>query len=137
MKKRNDEYLLKHIDRAINELVVPKYKLQKCYNYYNGKRDAEQFRYLEENFGIGNPTSIEFTPLIRKHIDALVGEYIGTPLLPKVSCKDKETLSKITRDKELAITQQVILFLKDHLTNQTLNFIQSKPIDDAIDEQLL
>lgn len=136
MKKRNDEYLLKHIDRAINELVVSKYKLQKCYNYYNGKRDAEQFRYLEENFGIGNPTSIEFTPLIRKHIDALVGEYIGTPLLPKVSCKDKETLSKITRDKELAITQQVILFLKDHLNNQILNFIQGKPIDDAIDEQL-
>ena len=136
MKKRNDEYLLKNIDRAINELVVPKYKLQKCYNYYNGKRDAEQFRYLEENFGIGNPTSIEFTPLIRKHIDALVGEYIGTPLLPKVSCKDKETLSKITRDKELAITQQVSLFLQDHLNNQILNFIQGKPIDDAIDEQL-
>lgn len=136
MKKRDDEYLISHIDRAVNELVIPKYKLQKCYNYYNGKRDAEQFRYLEENFGIGNPTSIEFTPLIRKHVDALVGEYIGTPLLPKVSCKDKDTLSKITRDKELAITEQVQLYLKNHLNNQILNFIQGRPIDDAVDEQL-
>ena len=136
MKKKDDEYLIRCTDRAINELVVPKYKLQKCYNYYNGKRDAEQFRYLEENFGIGNPTSIEFTPLIRKHIDALVGEYIGTPLLHKVSCKDKETLSKITRDKELAITNQVKMFLVDHLNNQILNFIQGRPIDMEIDEAL-
>ena len=40
MKKKDDEYLIRCTDRAINELVVPKYKLQKCYNYYNGKRDA-------------------------------------------------------------------------------------------------
>lgn len=136
MKNRGDDYILKQIDIAINEMVIPKTKLQKYYNYYNGKRDAEQFRYLEENFGIGNPTSIEFTPLIRKHVDALVGEYIGTPLLPKVSCKDKDTLSKITRDKELAITNEVKLFLQEHLYNQILNFIQEKPIDDAIDESI-
>jgi len=64
----------------------------------------------------------------------LVGEYIGTPLLPKVSCKDRDTLSKITRDKELAITMQVRAFLTEHLNNQILNFIQGKPMDDAIDE---
>ena len=96
MKKKDDEYLIRCTDRAINELVVPKYKLQKCYNYYNGKRDAEQFRYLEENFGIGNPTSIEFTPLIRKHIDALVGEYIGTPLLKNLQLLTKLKCSQLT-----------------------------------------
>lgn len=136
MKKRDDDYILKNIDRAINELVIPKYKIQKCYNYYNGKRDAEQFRYLEENFGIGNPTSIEFTPLIRKHIDALIGEYIGVPLLPKVSCKDQDTLSKITRDKELAITNEVKMYLTEHLNKQILNFIQGRPMDDAIEETI-
>lgn len=62
-KQRSDDYLIEKIDKAVNELVFNKWKLQKAYNYYNGKRDAEQFRYLEENFGIGNPTSIEFTPL--------------------------------------------------------------------------
>jgi hypothetical protein len=41
---------------------------------------------------------MEFTPLIKKHVDYLIGEYLDTPLLPKVSCKDKETISKIDRD---------------------------------------
>ena len=85
-KQRSDDYLIEKIDKAVNELVFNKWKLQKAYNYYNGKRDAEQFRYLEENFGIGNPTSIEFTPLIKKHVDALIGEYLDIPILPKVSC---------------------------------------------------
>lgn len=136
MQKRDDDYILKNIDRAINELVFPKYKLQKCYNYYNSKRDSEQFRYLEENFGIGTPTSVQFTPLIRKHIDALVGEYIGVPLLPKVSCKDQETLSKITRDKELAITNEVKMFLTNHLNKQILNFLQGRPVDTAIEDSI-
>ena len=136
-KNRGDDYLVDKINRAIDELVYPKYKLQKAYNYYNGYRDAEQFRYLEENFGIGNPTSIEFTPLIRKHIDALIGEYLGTPLLPKVTCKDKDTLSKITRDKELQITKQVYDELKMHLNSQILNFISGKQVTDkSIEDQI-
>jgi hypothetical protein len=54
---------------------------------------------LEDNFGIGNPTSLEFTPLIKKHIDALIGEYLGTPIIHKVYCKDPETLTNIEREK--------------------------------------
>lgn len=136
-KNRGDEYLMERIDKAVAELVFPKYKLQKAYNYYNGKRDAEQFRYLEENFGIGNPTSIEFTPLIRKHVDALIGEYLETPILPKISCKDKETISKITRDKELKINKDLYEYLRSHLNNQILNFLGGNQItDSAIEEQM-
>lgn len=131
MSARNDDYLIDNIDKAVNELVFNKWKLQKAYNYYNGKRDAEQFRYLEENFGIGNPTSIEFTPLIKKHVDALIGEYLDVPLLPKMSCKDKETISKITRQKELEISSQVYSFLQEHLNNQILRFIGGQEITDA------
>ena len=134
---RGDEYLMEHIDKAVSELVYPKYKLQKAYNYYNGYRDAEQYRYLEENFGIGNPTSIEFTPLIRKHVDALLNEYLGTPLLPKVACKDKETISKITRDKELKITEEVYGYLQRHLNNQILRFLNGQDITDkAVEQQI-
>lgn len=131
MSKRNKEYVLDNIDKAINELVYNKYKLQKAYNYYNGKRDAEQFRYLEENFGIGNPTSVEFTPLIKKHVDALIGEYIDTPILPKVSCKDSETISKITREKEIKINTEVFMYLKQHLNNQVLAFLKGGQISDS------
>ena len=83
-RSKTDNELIQKTDIAIAELVYDKDELQKAYNYYNCKRDAEHFRYLEENFGIGNPTSVEFTPLIRKHVDALIGEYRGTPILPNI-----------------------------------------------------
>ena len=41
VNKNSDEYIISKIDKAINELVYPKYKLQKAYNYYNGKMDAD------------------------------------------------------------------------------------------------
>lgn len=46
------------INRHINELVYDKSQLKKAYNYYHGVRDAEQFKHIEENFGIGVPTSV-------------------------------------------------------------------------------
>ncbi len=135
--EKDHDYMVTKIDKAISELVIPKYRIQKAYNYYNGFRDSEQFRYLEENFGIGNPTSVEFTPLIRKHVDMLVGEYLNAPVLPKVTCKDKETLSNINRDKQLAIDAQVINFYRQHLNNQLLNFIDNKATNDQfIEEQI-
>ena len=120
-----DQELIDYTNKTIAELVYPKWDLQKAYNYYNGKMDADQYRYLEENYGIGNPTSVEFIPLIKKHIDALVGEYLGTPILPKVSCKDSATLSKITREKEIKITKEVFDFLQKRLRNKLLEFIQN------------
>ena len=73
-KNSKDEALMNNIDKAIQELVYEKTKFIKAYNYYNGKRDPEQYRHLEENYGIGTATSVEFVPLVRKHIDRLVGE---------------------------------------------------------------
>ena len=120
-----DQELIDYTNKTIAELVYPKWDLQKAYNYYNGKMDADQYRYLEENYGIGNPTSVEFIPLIKKHIDALVGEYLGTPILPKGSCKDSATLSKITREKEIKIAKEVFDFLQKRLRNKLLEFIQN------------
>ena len=132
-----EKELIEKTNETISELVYDKTELQKAYNYYNGIRDAEQFKYLEENFGLGSPTSVEFTPLLKKHVDALVGEYLGTPILPKVSCKDSDTISNITREKQLQITQGIVKFLKDHLHNSILQFIDGKDITDkAIKMQL-
>jgi hypothetical protein len=50
------EEIINKIDLAINDLVYRKTSLIKAYNYYNCKRNPEQFRHLEENFGIGTPT---------------------------------------------------------------------------------
>ena len=132
-----DKELIDKTNETISELVYDKTKLQKAYNYYNGKRDREQFRYLEENFGIGSPTSVEFTPLLRKHVDALVGEFLGTPILPKISCKDAGTISNMDREKQLVIQTQIIGFLKAHLNNSLLKFANNQDITDkSIKQQL-
>lgn len=133
----SNEDLLRKTDDTISELVYNKTKLQKAYNYYYGKRDKEQYKYLEENFGIGSPTSVQFTPLLRKHVDALVGEFLDTPILPKVTCKDDQTISNIGREKQLEITNQIIQFLKNHLNNAILQIVQGRDITDkAIKRQL-
>ena len=129
--------LIEQTNSIIGELVYDKTELQRAYNYYNGKRDAEQFRYLEENFGIGSPTSVKFTPLLRKHIDALVGEYLGIPIVPKVSCKDESTISNIFRDKQLAITQAVKKELEEHLTRFLLKQINGQENTDTHIKQQL
>lgn len=126
---KSETRLIEETNKAIAELVYPKWDLQKAYNYYNGKRDAEQYRYLEENYGIGQPTSVEFIPLIRKHIDALVGEYLGTPILPKVTCKDSETISNIFREKELEISKSIFDFLQSKLKNSIFQYISNGQSD--------
>ena len=115
--KKEEKEIIENIDRAINELVYEKTQIIKAYNYYHGKRDPEQFRHLEENYGIGTPTSVEFIPLVRKHIDVLIGEYLSTPVLPRVSCKDSKTLSNIFRDKQLKISNSIAQELNKYLKN--------------------
>lgn len=100
----SEQEIIELINKHIGELVVDKTTIQKCYNYYNGVRDAEQFQYLEDNYGIGQPTSVEFTPLIKKHLDALIGEYLGMPIIPKVTCKDEKTVSSIFRENRYTFT---------------------------------
>ena len=129
--------LIDKTDEIISELVYDKIKLQKAYNYYVGKRDKRQFQYLEENFGIGNPTSVKFTPLLKKHVDELVGEFLDVPILPKISCKDSDTISNMDREKQLEISNQVIEFLKGHLQNSLLKLAQGENITDkSIKEQI-
>ena len=131
------EKMINRTDEIISELVREKVEFQKAYNYYAGERDEEQFKYLEENFGIGSPTAVKLTPMVKKHIDALIGEYLGTPILPKISCKDSDTISAITREKSLEISQGVMRFLKDHLNTTLVQMLDGKDTTDkAIKQQI-
>lgn len=136
-KSKKEKEIIDNIDRAINELVYEKTQIIKAYNYYHGKRDPEQFRHLEENYGIGTPTSVEFVPLVRKHIDALIGEYLTVPKLPKISCKDKNTLSNIHRDKQLKIHNEIFQELKKYLNNTIYSTIQGQQVQDILIEKTL
>lgn len=142
-EKEGEEYLIGNIDAAIAELVREKPELRTAYNYYNGVMDPEEFAFLEANYGIGNPTAIEFIPLVRKHIDALVGEHLGNKLKPKVTCKDKRTLDHIDKLKSAHIAQVELSTLKkqfhanlEHLIESKQNPNLSPPIQEADDKQL-
>ena len=129
--RTDKQEMINTTDRAINELVYEKTQIIKAYNYYHCKRDPEQFRHLEENYGIGTPTSIEFIPLTRKHIDVLIGEYLSTPVLPRISCKDSSTLSNIFRDKQLKINDAMVKELNKHLTSTLYAAISGNPQENS------
>lgn len=133
---KNNDYLIDKTDLAIGELVYDKVSLIKAYNYYSGVRDKKQFAHLEENYGLGNPTSISFTPLIRKHIDALIGEFLSLPILPKVTCKDKGTLSNIFRDKQLEIVKSISNILRNKLNSSIYSILKGTSNGQIDDTQL-
>ena len=111
---------IKKIDSAITELVYDKTAIKKAYNYYHKRRDAEQFMHIEENYGIGVPTGVGFNPLVRPHIDRLIGEYLGLEQDLKISCKDSATLDNIMRDKQIAINKGCADYLKRYLQNNII-----------------
>lgn len=130
---------IKKIDAAITELIYDKTAIKKAYNYYHKKRDYDQFLHIEENYGIGVPTGVGFNPLVRPHIDRLIGEYLGLEQDLKISCKDTETLSNIMRDKQLAINKACSDYLKRYLQNNIIASILDKKestVDPNIEKEL-
>lgn len=111
------------IDDAINELVYEKVRLRKAYQYYHCHRDADQFKSLEFNYGVGTPTAVNFTPLIKKHIDVLVGKYLELEPDLKISCKDSLTVTNIMREKQLKIDQALYEKLHQYLQNNIISIL--------------
>ena len=135
----NKKQEIEKINQCISELVYDKVALRKAYNYYHGVRDAEQFRHLEENYGVGVPTSVMFTPLMKKHIDVLVGEYLELEPDMKVTCKDDETCSKIQHDKQMKIDEEVYKYIQKYLQNSIINILlgTQQPTNDPFLEKEL
>lgn len=130
---------IKKIDAAITELIYDKKAIKKAYNYYHKRRDREQFLHIEENYGIGVPTGVGFNPLVRPHIDRLVGEYLGLEQDLKISCKDSATLDNIMRDKQIAINKACSDYLKKYLQNNIIASIlenKESSVDPYIDKEL-
>ena len=139
MNAMNKEKEIEKINKCINELVYDKVQLRKAYNYYHCTRDEEQFRHIEDNYGIGTPTSVGFTPLIKKHVDVLVGEYLELDPDLQITCKDEKTISNIMRDKQLKIHEAAYKYFEKQLNNVLLQvfFFFFEPVVDALFEQEL
>lgn len=142
-KKGSDDYLMDQCDYIISDLVQEKEELVKAYNYFNGVRDHYQYENLEKNYGVGNPTSVGFTPLTRKHIEAIVGEYLTMKPNPRISCKDHTTLSNIFRDKQLEVSKKVYDYISRYLESSLYKSIMgqnqnkdTKQADEELDREL-
>lgn len=100
-EKGKEWYLKDNIDYWIANLVRSKPYLSTYRNYYNGVRDQKEFAYLTENFGIGSPSSLNFTPLIKPRIDALLSQIVSENLTYRVTCVDNKTVDIIGEDKKM------------------------------------
>lgn len=100
-KEKNSEWYLKdNIDYWIANLVREKRWIKTYRNYYVGIRDNTEFEYLTENFGIGTPSSLKFTPLIKPRIDALLSQVENESFNYRVSCVDDKTIDTIAEERK-------------------------------------
>ena len=110
-------YLKDNIDHWISSMVQPKTYLKTYRDYYNGKRDEEEFKYLTENFGIGTPSSLKFTNIIKPRVDSIVAQLESDSYTYNVSCTDDKTIDLIQEEKKAKkiaeIEQAMALFTRD------------------------
>lgn len=113
-QKTNLDYLKGNIDHWISSLVQSKNHLKTYRDYYNGIRDSKDFDYLTENFGIGTPSTLKFTNIIKPRVDSIVAQLESDSYTYTVSCTDDKTIDKIQeekKDKKLQdIQQELSLF---------------------------
>lgn len=124
-KKLADEYLIGNVDYTIDLLVhgLKRDRIRLARNMYAGKRDPQEFKYLEENYGIGNPSDLKFIPLIKKHIDALVGIFDSNDIKFHVSCTDTQTIDVIKDEKKFLILDDMYKLIRQQ-TSQNITYFQ-------------
>lgn len=105
--KSDIEYLKGNIDHWIGNLVQTKDHLRTLRKYYNGVRDDKEFKYLTENFGIGTPSSIKFTNIIKPRVDSIVSQLQSDSYTYAVSCTDDKTIDLIQEEKKKKIIDDI------------------------------
>lgn len=100
VEKSDIQYLKGNMDHWVASLVQPKENLRALRDYYNGIRDDKQFEYLTENFGIGTPSNIKFTNIIKPRVDAIVSQLESDSYTYTVSCTDNTTIDLIQEEKK-------------------------------------
>lgn len=98
--KNTDWYLKDNIDYWIANLVREKAWIKTFRNYYSGVRDKAEFQHLTDNFGIGSPSSLNFTPLIKPRIDALLSQVESETFTYMATCIDDKTIDIIAEEKK-------------------------------------
>lgn len=100
-------YLIGNVDAAILQLVRSKRELRKYRDLYEGFRDPQEYAYLEENFGIGNPTRVKMIPIIRNRVQVLLGQHLQNPIKKRITCTDQQSIASLEQEKVEYATKEV------------------------------
>ncbi len=110
-------YLKGNADHWISSLVRGKSHIKTLRDYYNGVRDSKDFEYLTENFGIGTPSVLKFTNIIKPRVDSIVAQLESDSYSYSVSCTDNKTIDRIQEERKASklneIQQSLSLFSKN------------------------
>jgi len=128
-EKSGFNYLSHTIDFYIAAMVREKDHIKSARNLYDGVRNKDEFRYLEETFGIETPLAVKMTPLIKTRIDVLVGMFLDEEYHYHVSMSDANTVTKIEEEKRKEFSMRMQEKLTK-FTADTVNLVkQNKPVD--------
>jgi len=92
------EAIKQKMDYYIGRYVYDKADIRKARGYYFGYRNNKDYAYLEDNYGIGTPAALKFTPTISSRIDILTGLMLSQDLDAQVFPIDKDTIDKETEE---------------------------------------
>jgi hypothetical protein len=110
-EKEKLPYLIGMADTIINDLVnessEKRRKLLQMRAMRDGIRDPQEFAYLTDNYGVGNPSDIKFTPVIRNRIDALIGYLSTTDFRWKMTITDPESINKLDHEKSSELLRRI------------------------------
>lgn len=97
--KLSKAYFENQANYYIETLVTGKGHIVSSRNYYSSKRDALDFEYLEDIYGMQNPIDLTFTNIIKPRVDALIGLSLLTEPNFMVQYTDKETVEAVEKEK--------------------------------------
>lgn len=106
--KSDFSYLSQSVDFYIAALVREKTHIKHARNLYDGIRDKDEFKYLEDVFGIESALSVKMTPLIKTRIDILVGILLDETFTFRTTIKDTETLTRVENLKAEEFSKRII-----------------------------
>ena len=101
-EKSGINYLKGNIDHWIANLIRDKRHVKTYRDYYSGLRDNKDFEYLTNNFGIGTPSTLKFTNIIKPRVDSIVSQIESDTHHYSVSCTDNKTIDAIQETKKKA-----------------------------------
>lgn len=111
-QKLSKDYLEGNANHWIANLIRDKKHIKTLRDYYSGIRDAKDFEYLTDNFGIGSPSTLKFTNLIKPRIDSLVAQIEEDSHDYAVSCTDTKTIDTIQETRKRKKIESVLQSLE-------------------------